>query len=39
MARLDFEEFLDKEVNRVYIAGALEEARRVESILTRHGID
>jgi hypothetical protein len=39
MARLDFEEFLDKEVTRVYMAGGLEEAKRVESILTGHGID
>ncbi len=39
MARLDFEEFLDKEVTRVYIAGGLEEAKRVESVLTGHGID
>jgi hypothetical protein len=40
MARLDFEEFGDEvEVTCVYIAGRLEEAKRVETILTRHGID
>jgi hypothetical protein len=39
MARLEFARFLDKEVSRVYIAGGLEEARRVEGILTGHGID
>jgi hypothetical protein len=39
MARLDFARFFDKEVSRVYIAGGLDEASRVEGILTRHGID
>jgi len=39
MARLDFDEFLDKEVSRIYIAAELAEARRVEHILTRNGID
>ena len=39
MARLDFEPFRDKEICRIYIAGELGEARRVEEILTRHAID
>jgi hypothetical protein len=39
MARLDLELFLDNEVSRVYIAGGLEEASRVEGILTRRAID
>ena len=39
MARLDFDKFLDKEVSRIYIAGELAEAKRVEDILTRCGID
>ncbi len=39
MARMDFGRFLDNEVSRVYIAGGLEEARRVEGVLTRHAID
>lgn len=39
MARLDLEHFLDMEVSRVYIAGKLAEASRVEGVLTRHAID
>jgi hypothetical protein len=39
MARLDFEQFLDKDLSLVYIAGGLEEARRVEGILTKLAID
>jgi len=39
MARLDFEEFAEKELARVYIAGRVSEAERVESVLTQHGID
>ena len=39
MARLDFDQFRDKEVSRIYIAGELAEATRVEAVLTRHGID
>ena len=39
MARLDLYQFLDKELSRIYIAGELAEARRVEDILTRYGID
>jgi hypothetical protein len=38
MAKLDFGQFLDEEFSLVYIAGGLEEARRVEGILTRHAI-
>ena len=39
MARLDLYQFLDKELSRIYIAGELAEATRVEDILTRHDID
>jgi hypothetical protein len=39
MARLDFEDFLDKEVTRVYLAGRLSEAKHVERTLTGNGID
>jgi hypothetical protein len=39
MARLNFEDFLDKEVIRVYIAGRLSEAKRVESTLDENNVD
>ena len=39
MARIDFDNFLDAELSRVYIAGELAEATRVEDTLTRHDID
>ena len=39
MARLDFDSFPDKELSRIYIAGELAEAGRVEDILSRHAID
>jgi len=39
MARLDFENFGDKELERMYIAGRVNEAERVEGILNEHGID
>ncbi len=39
MAKLDFEHFLDKEMTRIYLAGELKEATRVENTLTRQGID
>jgi hypothetical protein len=39
MARLDFGEFLDKDLTLVYIAGGLEEASRGEDILTTLAID
>ena len=38
MARVSLEDFGDKEVGRIYIAGTLGEARRVEAILTGNGI-
>ena len=38
MARVALEDFGDKEVVRIYIAGALGEAKRVEAILTQNGI-
>jgi hypothetical protein len=39
MARLDSEEFLDKEVSRVYLAAKVGEAERVEKALTDEGFD
>ncbi len=39
MARLELEDFLDREVRRVYLAGRLSEAKRVERTLTGNGID
>jgi len=39
MAKLDLEDFLGKEVTRVYIAGELREAKAVEKALSEHGID
>ncbi len=39
MARLDFEDFLDTEVTRVYLAGDLSEAARVEKTLTVQSLD
>lgn len=38
MARIALEDFGEKEVVRIYIAGALGEAKRVEAILTENGI-
>ena len=39
MARLDIEDFAGKELVRVYIAGRVSEAERVEDALARHGVD
>ena len=39
MARVDFEDFAEKEVARIYIAGRLTEAESVEKTLTSNGID
>ena len=39
MARLDFEDFLDKEVTRGYLAARVSEAKHVERILSENGID
>lgn len=39
MARVPFETFTDRPVERVYIAGALAEALRVEALLTARAID
>jgi hypothetical protein len=38
VARVTLEDFGDKEVVRIYIAGALGEAKRVETILIENGI-
>jgi hypothetical protein len=39
MARLEFDDFFEKEMERVYIAGRVNEAEGVEDALTEHGID
>lgn len=39
MARLTIEDFAGEELTRVYIAGRISEAERVEATLTRHGLD
>ena len=39
MARVEPESFANNEVARVYIAGTLAEARRVEELLGGHGVD
>jgi hypothetical protein len=39
MAMINPDEFADKEVARVYIAGRLSEARRVEQTLSENGVD
>ena len=39
MVRVEFEFFNGKEVSRIYIAGSLGEARRVEEVLTERNID
>ncbi len=39
MARVALDNFADKEVARIYLAGELAEARRVEEILSGYGIN
>jgi hypothetical protein len=39
MALVDPENFADKEIARVYIAGRLSEAKRVEQTLSENGVD
>ena len=39
MARLNIEDFGGEELTRVYIAGRIREAERVEGTLTQHGVD
>lgn len=39
MARLDFDDFPEKEMTRVYLAAYLSEAKRVEETLTKGGVD
>lgn len=39
MAIVDWEEFTDKDVARVYLAGRLREAKAVENTLSGNGID
>jgi hypothetical protein len=39
MARIELEEFEDKEIKRVFMAGSQEEAKRVEVLLDDEDID
>ena len=39
MAKIDFDDFGEKEVSRIYLAGQLGEAKRVEKILSANGIN
>jgi hypothetical protein len=39
MGRVQIEEFSDKAISRISIAGSIEEAERIEDILTEDGID
>jgi hypothetical protein len=39
MARLHLEDFMGKEVVRIYTAARVSESVRVEQLLTEHGID
>jgi hypothetical protein len=39
MPRVSIEAFSDKQVEPVYVAATLREARRVEEVLTRQGIE
>lgn len=39
MARVSFDELLEKETTRIYLAGELAEAKRVEEILNANGIN
>ena len=39
MARVTLDDFADKEVTRIYLAGELTEAKRVEEILSVNGIN
>lgn len=39
MVRVAFEDFVDKELERIYLAAELAEAKRVEEVLSANGID
>jgi len=39
MSRFTLEEFSGKEVSRIYIAGKLSEAKKVEEVFDRMGVD
>jgi hypothetical protein len=39
MARVTFDDLSEKEVSRIYLAGELAEAKRVEALLNSNGID
>lgn len=39
MGRIQIEDFIDKEISRIFIATNVEQSERVEDILTREGID
>jgi len=38
MPRVEIEEFSDKDISRIYIAGTIEEAERAEALLSENGI-
>jgi hypothetical protein len=39
MARIEIENFSDKDISRIFIAGSIKEAESAEDILTQNGID
>jgi hypothetical protein len=39
LARIDLDDFGEKEVSRIYLAGRLADAKRVEKVLSGHGIN
>ena len=39
MSRIALDDFGDKDISRVYLAGRLAEAKRVEEVLTNNNID
>ncbi len=39
MGRIQIEDFTDKEISRIFIATNVEQAERIEDILTQKGID
>jgi len=39
MGRIEFEDFSDKDVSRIFIAGSIRETETVEEVLTQRGID
>ncbi len=39
MGRVEFENFSDKDISRIFIAGSIRETESAEDILTQNGID